>query len=249
MGANKISVFVSQYTDPFLKLEFKEKKNKFYIPRFFLKDQVWYSNENKYTFVCSERVGHTFIHFLYTGEYQTLEIDDENMDESKTWMELRVAVQVLLTLSYWRFPKLEELVHSKIESLSKSIYIYDTLLLVDEELENAGLENTKDQEEWLENFLMTSLNVALEDKSVACTDLSIFKKLRHIRLIQFFATKFFKSFVSQVLIKNEDDQNSNVESQDTDYVSAMILTPTTSSSDEFESPAWEGRSCLRFSRE
>ncbi|RKF56009.1 hypothetical protein OnM2_084032 [Erysiphe neolycopersici] len=238
MGFNRISVFASRYTDPILTFTFKERRSKFYVPRFFLQDQSWVSNQTTcYAHKQSEHVGHILIHFLYTGEYQALEIDYPTLDNRKTSAELAIAVQVLLALGYWRLPKLEELFHSKIESLSKSFHIYDILLLVDRELENAGLENTKDQEEWLENFLMTSLNVALEDKSVDCTDLSIFKKLRHIRLIQFFATKFFESFVSQVLIKNEDDQNSNVESQDTDSVSAIIITPTTSSSDKFESLA------------
>lgn len=223
---------ISQYTRPFLTLEFKERQNLYYVPRFFFKDQVWLSGETKYDFVCTEQVGYTFVHFLYTGEYQTLEINDEKPLESKKLCELRIAVQVLLTLSYWRFPKLEELVQSKICYLCKSIHIYDILRLVDEELEREPLESIEDQEEWLENFLMTCLNVAIENNSVDGADLSLVKNLRHTRLIKFFATKFLESHISQIQMNKKDNEKPKVEFQDTDSESTMTLTPNTSSSNE-----------------
>ncbi|POS83784.1 hypothetical protein EPUL_005050 [Erysiphe pulchra] len=151
-----------------------------------------------------------------------------------------LAVQVL-TLSYWQNPELEKLVQSKIGSLCKSIHFHDTLRLVDEELEDE-LERDlvgcrEDQEEWLENFLMASLNAALENNSVDradCVDLSIFKSLRHTRLTKFFATKLFESYISRIPIKNEKDgQKPKVESQETKSVSTMALTTDTSPSDEF----------------
>lgn len=77
------------------------------------------------------------------------------------------------------------------------------------------LEHTEGQEERLENFLMTGLNEALENNCVDRDNLTLFENPCHTRLIKFFATSFFESYISKISIENKmDNQEQNVEFQD-----------------------------------
>ncbi|RKF63816.1 hypothetical protein OnM2_023012 [Erysiphe neolycopersici] len=223
----------SPYASTLLEIEFNEAESLSYVPKVFLQDQSWVSEESDYYACnCSEEVGHVLIHYLFTGEYQILEIDETKVSQDKSWAELRIATQVLLALDEWKLPGLQGLVQSEIESLSKSIHIFDVVRLIDKELNGFAIK----QELWLKNFLVNSLNTAFAKNSKEFEDLSLLDKLHNIDLIKFLAKNLFKTYHSRISkpLRRKGTEERRKDSQDTDSVSAVTLTPESTSDDEFE---------------
>lgn len=222
----------SPYASKLLEIEFNEATALSYVPKVFLQDQSWFSDAiDYYASDISEKVGHVLIHFLFTGEYQILEIDETKITHDKLWAELRIAVQVLLALDEWKLPGLQELVQSEIESLSKSIHIFDVVRLIDKELRGEAIKH----ELWLKNFLVNSLNTAFEKNSNEFEDLSLLDRLHNIDLIKFLAKNLFKTYHSCLpKSRGHSIELRRKDSQDTDSISAITFTPNSTSSDEFE---------------
>ncbi|POS86069.1 hypothetical protein EPUL_002325, partial [Erysiphe pulchra] len=233
---NEISDFWSKppYASTLFEIEFYEAQSLYYVPKIFLKDQPWVSDESDYyASNCSEEVGHVLVHFLYTGKYQALAIDETKNTEEKLWAELKIAIQVLLALDEWRLPGLQELVQLEIESLCNLIHVFDVVRLIDMELTGLAVE----QEIWLKKFLVDSLNTAFEKNCKEFEDLSLLDKLHNMDLIKFLAKNLFKTYHSHISKSRRRgiEVRKNGSSQGTDSASAMTLTPDSTSSDEYES--------------
>ncbi|POS82642.1 hypothetical protein EPUL_006344, partial [Erysiphe pulchra] len=214
----------SPYASPLVEIEFNETKNIYSVPRVLLQGQSWVSDDgDSYTCPYSEEVGHVLIHFLFTGEYQILEIDETNITEDKKLAELRIAVRVLLVLGDWKSRGIQELVQAEIESLSRSIHIFDVVRLADEEFRGRTVKYSFEQEKWLKNFLAEGLNTAFENNMTDFEDISLFDKLHYTDLIKYLVKDLFKTYYSRIL-KLDKEKLSIKEPQETNSASTNSVT-------------------------
>ncbi|KAI6247422.1 hypothetical protein HI914_04554 [Erysiphe necator] len=226
---------ISPYASPLIEIEFNETKNVYSVPRVLLQGQSWVSDDvDSYTCPYSEEVGHVLIHFLFTGEYQILEIDESKINEDKTMAELRIAVRVILVLGDWKCRGIQELVQSEIEFLSNSIHVFDVVRLVDEEFRGRTVKYSFEQEKWLKNFLVKRLNVAFEKNMTDFENFSLFDKLHNTDLIKFLAKNLLQTYYSRIPTSDENSPDIHVtESHEAGSTSAVTSPiPKNMSSDD-----------------
>jgi len=78
-----------------------------------------------------EDIGHTLIHYIYTGRYQTLGLDSIPSD-LRTTIEFKRSVLAYCSALLCGIETLEELTKAKMEELSKELSIFDIQLVVEE---------------------------------------------------------------------------------------------------------------------
>lgn len=234
MGKKFSNDFSSPYKSPQDKITFGGKNEVYYIPQVFLQDQTWHSSDsNDYACIFSEEVGHVLIHFLFTGKYQILETDEIKNPVVKTFAHLKIALGVFLATRCWILPALRLLAQTEIESLSKSIHVFELVRLADETLRD--MKHDIKSEEWLQDFLAKSLNKALETSNTGLDNVSLIDKLQDKDLIKLLAKSLINSYHTRSSKTNEEgSQVRDTESPVTDSLTAMTLTPNASSSDEYE---------------
>ncbi|RKF60412.1 hypothetical protein OnM2_051061 [Erysiphe neolycopersici] len=229
-----LSYKISPYKSPQVKLTFGGKDEVYFVPRVFLKDQTWVTDEGgTYKSPDNEEVGHVLIHFLFTGEYQILEIDEKKLSETKTSAQLRIALKVLLSSQRWKLSRLQVLVQSEIESLSKSMHLFDIIRVVDEVIQ----ENKKniDKVKWLQDFLVESINKAMESSYKDFDNFSLLDKLQDKNIIRFLAKNLIRIYHSRPSKINEEDTKVRAtELSETDSLSALTVTQATLSSGKRE---------------
>lgn len=219
----------SPYAGPNTRLQFNGSSSLYYVPKIFLKDQSCFKGDDYFTINISQKIGHVLVHYLFTGEYQILEIDESKNAKDKTLDELRLAVQVFLALQKWNFPGLQVLAQLEIESLCNSVDFFDLVRIMDEELK----ERVVIDEEWLRNFLIQNLNMALEENEKLIEDSSLLNELQNIGLVKLFANHLLKTCHSRNLeLQSKIIKLERSDSQDTISESPEILTPCSTSSEE-----------------
>ncbi|KAJ5093578.1 hypothetical protein N7456_009439 [Penicillium angulare] len=104
-----------------------------------------------------EDVAHTFVHFLYTGSYQTILENPFNEDLVSIAEEYRKAVSVYQAARVYELPDLESLAKHYIELFDEDIPIYEMLRLT-RDVFSALPEN----ENWLLGYIERSLQRQLK---------------------------------------------------------------------------------------
>lgn len=76
-----------------------------------------------------EDIGHTLIHYLFTGQYQTLALDP---DDVRIVTEFKRSVLAYCAARLCGIERLEELTKAKVEELSKGLSIFDIQKVAEE---------------------------------------------------------------------------------------------------------------------
>ncbi|PGG94985.1 hypothetical protein AJ80_10061, partial [Polytolypa hystricis UAMH7299] len=135
------------------------------IPRYYLQQhQLWNSWSSSITLSdVDEDVGHTFVHFLYTGAYETLS-SAPDPGVSCAVREYKRSVLAYHAARKHRLPELEVLSKKYIEHFGESISIFDILRAA-----GKAFSKLPDDEGWLLSHIKTKLQRAFE------SDETIFK--------------------------------------------------------------------------
>ncbi|KHJ30028.1 hypothetical protein EV44_g1726 [Erysiphe necator] len=162
---------------------FGPRRKAYEIPRSYLLDQHWLiPNVNYYDSSLDEEIGHILVHYVHTGEYHTPMIDETAPARIRGWMEIRIAIQVLLATEYWIMPGLRGIARAHIQSLTESINICHLVELVDTELSKPSLPRIPNSRQWLYNHLSKALENAFQKDKGIFDELMEFNNFEDISL-------------------------------------------------------------------
>jgi len=106
-------------------------------------------------------IGHTFIHYLYTGRYQTLSLGSLP-DDVKTATEFKRSVLTYFAARLCGIEKLEELTKVKIEELSKELSVFDIQHVAEEvapKFPRSGDWFSSQVDKWVKTALIANDNL------------------------------------------------------------------------------------------
>ncbi|KAJ9396826.1 hypothetical protein DTO282F9_6229 [Paecilomyces variotii] len=101
-------------------------------------------------------IAHTFIHYLYTGEYQTLR--PRECDGPKEWVEYKWSVLSFCAAKIYELPGLEDHARAQMELLDQYVPIHTILDLAREVYRQLPI----DDNEWYSLYLREKLKIAFE---------------------------------------------------------------------------------------
>ncbi|ORY00737.1 hypothetical protein BCR34DRAFT_668121 [Clohesyomyces aquaticus] len=137
--------------------------------------------ENIYLPDVDENTGHTLVHYLYTGAYQTLDNTEASLVEGAK-LEFKRAFLAYIAAKTYDLRDLQQLAKHKIKHIGTRIHVFDIIEAIKEDFSKLPSDTT-----WFYNYLDGKAKTALEEDHTAFAKGDIFSCIDDIALCRLLA--------------------------------------------------------------
>ncbi|TQS37500.1 hypothetical protein Golomagni_02023 [Golovinomyces magnicellulatus] len=227
----------SPYSGEMISLKFGPTSRNYQVPIGLIKDFSWaperVKNSRKPWFGygsismsdIAENIGHVLIHYLYTGTYQILLQEKENLADYCIY-NLETALEVLFAAQKCEMAGLQELAKSMIQGIAKSKNILCIVQSVDFILQKKENNTTTESRVWLYEFISSRIRVEYENYFSFFDCVTLLNILHDKNLLKYMAKNMFEIINSRMYLSD----NMRCET-DSSACSPFIMTPTSPQSE------------------
>jgi hypothetical protein len=200
----------SPYTEAPATLHIGPDKTLYFVPQNFLPAE-WFSSGSQEPFCFPDvniQTGHTLVHYLYKGNYETPAANDGPMSlHART--KLKAALLVYIAANDHALPGLQLLATSEIEEHGSSLDLIGILDAIDSDFSKLCRDS------WVHDYLRQKAMAAFEQDHTVFTDEALFRDINNTALLKFLMQctfNLYKARLSQVL-STEKEQRHGMEEQ------------------------------------
>ena len=138
-----------------------------------------------------ESIGHTLVHYLYTGNYETLDLGHW----SKELKAYKISVRSYCVARKYGLGGLVELAQKQVENISKGISIFDML-----DIAREVYKKLPDDETWFAFYLKEEIKAAFKKDGELFTSGAFLKRVGGVKKLDKFLVKSIAEIYSDLLV-------------------------------------------------
>ena len=177
-----LTVIYSPYTNPLTRFYIGPNKKRYYVRRDLLQRPEWMNSNSGWLGPSvdlpsiDEDTGHTLVHYLHTGAYETLDnLDVSTADHER--VELKRAIRTYFTARTYDLSGLQQLAMDNIECYGMRLSVIDVFELIDQEF-----PKFEDESGSFYEYLKKIFRVRFEDNYAFFTKGTPFNRIHNVQL-------------------------------------------------------------------